>query len=93
VLRIRITMMRIWILLFTLMWDPDPTFHSDADPDPTTYFFPAMDPPMLKHDPLRLPIHFDADPEQDSAFHFDTAAIPVPASPNDEDPSAPDPHY
>jgi hypothetical protein len=44
--------------------DADPTFQIVADPDPTTYFFPDLDPLMLQNDPLKLPpFHFDADPD------------------------------
>jgi hypothetical protein len=47
----------------------DPAFHFDADPDPITHFFPDLDSPMLRNDPLRLPpFHFDADPDPDPAF-------------------------
>jgi hypothetical protein len=53
--------------------DPDPTFHSDADLDSTTHFFPDLNPPMLPNDPLSLPLfYFYADPD--------------PASKNDADP-------
>ncbi len=50
VCRIRITMMRIRILLFNLMRIriPDPNFHSDADLDPTTHFIPDLDTPTLR---------------------------------------------
>ncbi len=52
--RIRITVMRIRILPFNLIMDPDPT----------THLFPDLDPLMLQNDPLRLPpFHFDADPD------------------------------
>ncbi len=62
--------------------DMDPTFQFDAGSkqsrilSATTHFFPALDPPFIKNDPLRLPpFHLDADPEH--AFHFD--AFPDPA--------------
>jgi hypothetical protein len=49
----------------------DPAFHFDADPDPTTHFFPDLDHPMLRNDPLGLPpFHFDADPDPDPAFYL-----------------------
>jgi hypothetical protein len=44
--------------------DPDPTVQVDADLDSTTHFFPYLDPPVLRNNPLRLPpFHFDADPD------------------------------
>ncbi len=58
--------------------DPDPTFHSDAVPDPypTTHFFSDLDPPLLQNDPLRLPpCPFDADPDQ--AFQNDADLNPA----------------
>jgi hypothetical protein len=54
VLWIRITLMRIWIRLITLMRiriliflldaDPDPAFHPDADPDPDPNFKQRLEP-------------------------------------------------
>jgi hypothetical protein len=70
--------------------DPDPTFHSDADPKtyPTTHFFPDFNLTMLQNDPLSLPpFHFDAD--SDHAFHFD--ADPDPDFHFDADPDTASP--
>jgi hypothetical protein len=84
VLRIRLTLMRIRILLFTLMRnrildvDPDSTFYFDPDLAPTTHFFPDLDPLMLQNYLLGLqPFHFDTDPDSGPYFHFD--ADPEPA--------------
>ncbi len=59
--------------------DQDPTFQLDEGPnpdqDPTTNFFPYLDPQLLQDDPLRLP-----------PFHFDADLDPDPASQNDADP-------
>ncbi len=55
---------RIRILPFTLIYVQILACNFDADPvlDPTTHFFPDLDPPMLQSDPIRLPpFHFDAD--------------------------------
>jgi hypothetical protein len=61
-LRIRITLMRIRILLFTLV--PDPAFHFDADPDPDPTFQSDAD-----SDPN--PINqFEPDPYPDPNSHF-----------------------
>jgi hypothetical protein len=48
----------------TFQSDADPTFQSDADPDPTfqlnsvpnptTHFFPDLDPPVFKNDTLKV---------------------------------------
>ncbi len=82
-LRIRITLMRIRILItrpypnFHSGAETDPTFQfeADTDPDPTTHFSLDLDPPMLQSDPLRLPpFHFDAD--SDPSFHFDADSDP-----------------
>jgi hypothetical protein len=74
--------------------DPDPTFPSDADPDPDPNYqfyadtdpdpilpltFPALAPPMLQNDPLRLPpFHFDANPYPDPAFTLRLIRIKLP---------------
>ncbi len=59
----------------------------DPEEDPTTHFFPDLDPPMLQNDPQRLPqLHFDADcdpslhfnADPDPFFHFDAHADPDP---------------
>ncbi len=71
------TLMRIRILPFTVMRIRVLPFN--ADPDPTTHFFPYMDPPRLQNDPLLLPpFQLHADPDPDSTFHFD--GDPDPAS-------------
>jgi hypothetical protein len=44
VLRIRITLMRILILFFTIDVDPDPAYHVDADPKPTFLFYADPEP-------------------------------------------------
>jgi hypothetical protein len=47
-----------------------------VDPDPTSPFFPHLDPPMLQNDPRRLPpFHIDADLDPDPAFNFDLHAL------------------
>ncbi len=51
------TLMRIRILTFNLMRIRTLTFNlmRIQIQDPTTHFFPDLDPPMLQNDPLRLP--------------------------------------
>ncbi len=56
--------------------DPNFQYYAGPDPDPTTRFFPELDPPMFPNNLLRLPpFHFDAD--TDPAFHFDTDPDPA----------------
>ncbi len=100
VLRIRITLMRIRIVLFHFDADvdPEPAFDSDADPDPTfkfdadhslfSRFGPSNAPKWLFHfdaDP-DLAFPFDADPDPAPAFQFDVDLDPDPASQNDSNP-------
>ncbi len=68
VLRIRISLMLILILLFTLGADPDQTFHFDVDPV-RCFHFDAVPYPTF---------NFDADP--DPFFHFDADPNPVDAN-------------
>jgi hypothetical protein len=97
VLRIRITLMWIRILLFTL--GPYPAFHFDADPDPVPTFQSDADSepnPINQFDPDTYPdptSHFFSDldppvlqydPPRIPTFYFD--AYPDPAFHFDADP-------
>ncbi len=81
VLRIRKTLMRIRILLFTLMRVririlPSTVMRMRIRNLPLT-FSQICTLQMIKNDPLKLPpFHCDAEP--DLAFHFDADADPIP---------------
>jgi hypothetical protein len=90
-LRIRITLMRLWImlvplmririLLVTLTADPDPTFHFDMDPDPS---FQITTENLEKVFKYILACHLQTDADPDPAHHSDTN--PDPTFQFDEDP-------
>ncbi len=79
-------------------WYPNPSVHSDADPDPTSHFDADVpvphqsdaicnhwspDPPRLHIEPPQL-LKFDFEADLDPAFDFD--AYPDPAFYSDADP-------
>jgi hypothetical protein len=64
--------------------DPDPTFHSDVDPDldpdPSFQKKSQTIEKMLKYIPyiLACQLQIDADPDPDPAYHFDADLDPHP---------------